>query len=48
VAPQPAQGGQPQQQAPPMQRVNPKANTIEAITFGADGRPNGAMLVRVP
>jgi len=45
---QPGPGGQPQQQAPAMQRVNTKANTIEAITFGVDRRPNGAMLVRVP
>ncbi|MBI3683384.1 MAG: IPT/TIG domain-containing protein [Acidobacteria bacterium] len=40
-------GGQPQP-APVMQRVNQKANTIEAITFGADRTQNGALLIRVP
>lgn len=40
--------GQPAQQAPVLQRVNPKANTIEAITYGADRRQNGALLIRVP
>lgn len=45
--PQPGQGGQPQQAVPPIQRVNAKANTIEAITFGADRRQNGAILIRV-
>ncbi|MBL8213904.1 MAG: hypothetical protein JNK87_24510, partial [Bryobacterales bacterium] len=40
--------GQPAQPVPVLQRVNQKANTIEAITYGADRRQNGAMLVRVP
>jgi len=46
--PQPAAGGQPAQIIAPMQRVNQKANTIEAITFGANRRQNGALLIRVP
>jgi uncharacterized protein (TIGR03437 family) len=46
--PQPGQPPQPQQQTPVLQRLNPKANTIEAVTYGADRRQNGVMLVRVP
>ncbi|MBL8232144.1 MAG: IPT/TIG domain-containing protein [Bryobacterales bacterium] len=46
--PTPGQPPQPQQPAPVLQRLNPKANTIEAVTFGADRRQNGVMLVRIP
>jgi hypothetical protein len=31
-----------------LQRLNQKANSIEAVTYGADRRQNGVMLVRVP
>lgn len=40
--------GQPAQPVPALQRVNQKANSIEAITYGADRRQNGALLIRVP
>jgi hypothetical protein len=46
--PQPGQPPQPQQPAPVLQRLNQKANSIEAVTYGADRRQNGVMLVRVP
>jgi uncharacterized protein (TIGR03437 family) len=36
------------QQAPAIQRANPKANTIEAVTYDADRKQNGVMLIRVP
>lgn len=46
--PQPGQPQQPQQQSPVLQRLNQKANTIEAVTYGEDRRQNGVILVRVP
>lgn len=46
--PTPGQPPQPQQPQPVLQRLNPKANTIEAVTFSADRRQNGVMLVRIP
>lgn len=48
-APVPAQPGQPAPQQPPaMMRVNPKANTIEAVTLNEARATTGAMLVRIP
>ena len=45
----PVPAGQPaQQQAPAMMRVNPKANSIEAITINDARATTGAMLVRIP
>ncbi len=46
--PQPGQPQQPQPQSPVLQRLNQKANAIEAVTYGEDRRQNGVMLVRVP
>ncbi|MCC6366767.1 MAG: IPT/TIG domain-containing protein [Bryobacterales bacterium] len=34
--------------APAIQRANPKANTIEAVTYDADRKQNGVLLIRVP
>ncbi|MCC6362434.1 MAG: hypothetical protein IT165_02865 [Bryobacterales bacterium] len=34
--------------APAIQHANPKANTIEAVTYDADRKQNGVMLIRVP
>jgi hypothetical protein len=45
---QPPTGGQPAAIVPVLQRVNVKANTIEAITYDAGRRQNGALLIRIP
>ncbi len=39
--------GQPAQQVVNLQRANSKADTIQAVTFGADRKQNGMMIVNV-
>ena len=48
VPPQQPTPGQPQQPQVQLQRSNAKANAITAVTFGADRRPSGILLLRVP
>lgn len=47
-APAPGQpGGGGAQQNPVLQSINGKSNTIEAVTYGADRKQTGVMLIRV-
>jgi hypothetical protein len=50
VAQVPLQGPPQPGQMPvqPLQRPNPKANAIAAVTYGEDRRQNGVILIRVP
>jgi hypothetical protein len=45
---QPGTGGGQPAPATPMQRAMVKSNTITALTYDADRRPVGVMVVRVP
>jgi len=39
--------GQPQQAVVNLQRANAKSDTIQAVTFGADRKPTGMMIIQV-
>jgi uncharacterized protein (TIGR03437 family) len=47
TVPQTPTPGQPAQQPVNLQRGNPKSNTIHAVTFGADRKQNGMLIVNV-